>query len=213
LSLWKKVSKNTWPRHPLPKRSEELSPRQYKNLRKLIILWFKTLLHHRIKMVMYFSLLTSLSVNAFFYQRFITIKNEEKATIDKVYNLYNLDTIYGYEQTSIPLKQRIHMVYDGYIKDHASPDYSYYKDDRVTLAAGWHTHCFFQLRRITSLQARVKDIENVIYSINNDGDFQDGELDKMIRDKKFEDVLSEMSNYYARFITQEDYKSIVETVD
>jgi hypothetical protein len=165
-------------------------------------------------MMVYFLLLVFFGLNAYLLIQNIAIKNEQKQIINKAYSLYNLDSVYGYEQSSTPLYQRINYLYEGYLKEKAQPDYTYYEADRATLKNDWKGHCTSQLRRVIDIQSRVRDIENSISTLTDASPTDmNPKLEDLIRNKRYDDSLSEMSNYYSHFLPQKDFDFIMHTTD
>ena len=122
--------------------------------------------------------------------------------------------MYGYTTSNTPLYQRIQYLYEGYLKEKSQPDYTYYEADRITLKKDWRKHCDAQLRRVINIQSRVRDVENAI-SFLTDVSEEDANprMEDLIREKRYDDVLSEMSNYYSHFLPQRDYDYITITAD
>lgn len=107
------------------------------------------------------------------------------------------------------LKQRVDRLYREYLTDKQSPDYTYYVKSTNRVDKWWADSCVSKLRKIVSIRTRIRDIEQCINIVTGDPNV----LADTVREKRYEEILSDMSNYYSRFVSVESYKYILTTMD
>ena len=129
--------------------------------------------------------------------------------IDKVYDLNNYES---YADPSSTLGLRFKKLYDNYLKDKTKPKRTFYNSQQE-LDAYWQRACINNIRKIHNLLARIEDIERSL-SIISDGRSDDLKYFELLAERsQHKEKLSEMSNFYAKFITNYTYDTIVKTID
>ena len=139
----------------------------------------------------------------------IIVKSNEdtqKETVDKIYNLSNYKSVSKFSATAQDRFNRLVKAYEEAIKAPRETKY-----DGSIVKKDWGIHCKDRVRRIINLQSRVYDLERVLENIFNDVDST--HLMDAIREKGYEEKLSEMSNYYAGFLDEYSYNLIVQSAD
>ncbi len=161
-------------------------------------------------------LIFSLIVNVgFLYVRYdsapeiVLAKNESvTAFVQRVYDFNNYKSS-AYEQKT--LQQRFDRLYSEYLKDKINPKESFYHNGVVD--SDWSRKCFNNIKRITVITAKLDILENVINaSVINDEKAKQ-EFDLLVEKKAYRDKLLDMSNFYAQFLTEEQYNYAQSTID
>lgn len=186
-----------------------LTERQYKTLRRLIFLWFAVLVRRRYKIFQNVLLIMSLAINGiYFFIKQTPVINIIERNIDfkTALDLSKYNSITNINQT---LKKRYDKLHSRYLDDKSTPDSSHYNKNRL-VNQEWASHCKLQLRRIISIKSRVKMIENLLQTSYPD---KEDQIYTAIQEAHYDEVLADMSNYYARFVSSYEYDYIVKTFD
>jgi len=131
-------------------------------------------------------------------------------TVTAVYDLRK------YESTSYPnqnLEVRFNRIYEQYLKDKQSPVDDYYTDGKVD--EYWYKKCMSNLKRIVVLSAKIQIIETTLNNVIDASEAADvkKELDLLVETKGYHEKLLDMSNFYARFLSDESYAMVQQTLD
>lgn len=196
----------------MKKTNDALTEKQFKTLRRLLLIWFKVFVRRRYSILLNLLLGVSLALNIWFFipkdQKIqLPISIEKPIDLNSVLDLNNYPSVSNPSQT---LAKRFSRLYKNYLDDKSSPDYSHYIKNTRTINSDWSTHCRSELRKIISIKARVKDLE-LILDLNYPD--RDQEIEVIIQEKRYGELLADMSNYYAKFISLGDYKYLVNTSD
>jgi hypothetical protein len=108
------------------------------------------------------------------------------------------------------MQQRYNILYKRFLEDKSKPDSSYYTKSKKIVDSEWRKYCFSQLRKVIYIKIRVRDLEILL---ENTYPNHVEELQKLIEQNHNEETLSDMSNYYARFLTMEEYQYLIKTMD
>jgi len=203
----------------IKKPEDHLTPRQYRSLRKLAILWLKTIAskkHPTIKNMLIFGLIVSnctflYLLNVLPSTHALEVQNVRKKYESRNISIYTLATLPSISKEKHSLENRFNIAYKKYVKDKSRPDYTYYnpKSSRKVLK-WWYNSCINQLRRILNMQSRIADLNKITFILNPN---KEHEINDIIRKKGYEETLADMSNYYSRFVPLETYKYLVRTTD
>lgn len=196
---------------PTKRYEREMTERQYKTLRKLVLLWFKMTVRRRYKITQNLILLASLIANTVFFYVYKTgshITIIERPIVFE--EALNLETYTSISYPNQNLQKRYNNLYKRYLEDKARPNSYYYTGDGKTIDKAWKTYCRTQLKKIIFIKARIRDIEQLLETTYPD---RTEKLQNIIEENKHEETLSDMSNYYARFLTAEEYNYIIKTMD
>ena len=203
----------------LEKEDEEFGEKQYKTLRKLVILWLKTIIHQKyriIKNILIVGLLISNSVfiyllNILPYNYAVQVEGIFDSHEAKSISIYSLNHLESISKEGDSLKDRFDVAYKKYIREKKKPDYAYYDTKNPKkIQKWWYNNCINQLRRILNMQSRLSDLSQTAMALNP---HKKKEINDIIREKGYEEALANMSNYYSRFIPLETYKYLLRTTD
>lgn len=202
------------------RKNEELSPKQYKNLRKLIILWFKTILHHRFKMVVNVLLISSLVFNGYIliqYEYLRLKKSIPAESIDAAFYQQHL-SLMSVTEPSQNLFDRCARLEKQYAEDKQQRDETYYEADGEKLKREWLFYCINRIRKIVNIENRLEQHSIALHYIN--GNQTNPPEHEMTPSEQAEQEtldaigrLNDMSNYYAKFLSNETYKTITLSTD
>lgn len=123
-----------------------------------------------------------------------------------IYDLKHMTSISYPDQT---LRDRFDKLYKDYLEDKQQSDYIHYEIDSRRVKKEWYNYCLLKLKKITGIKTRIKDTEECILLLNGSNE----EVMDQIRDKRYEESLADMSNYYSHFVSLDSYKYILQTVD
>lgn len=124
-------------------------------------------------------------------------------------SFYDLNNLRSASPDKNSLNQRFDILYRDYLIDKQQSEYSYYNKDTNTVNKEWADLCVSKLKKITIIQIRIDDTERCISSMTGDS----ASLSEKVKEKKYEERLSDMSNYYSKFISFDSYKRILNTMD
>jgi hypothetical protein len=130
-------------------------------------------------------------------------------SIDKVYDLAH------YDSTATPsesLDKRLDRLYVNYLKVKDNPKSTFYNKEQE-LDPDWERTCVNNLRKIHGIASKLEVIENSI-SILCDGKEESTKyFELLVENKQYHDRLEEMSNFYAKFISNYMYDKIIKSID
>lgn len=131
-------------------------------------------------------------------------------TLQDVYDFSKFDSVAYQDQK---LSARFNRLYHQYVKDKAYSNDSYYTDGVVD--ASWNRQCQNNLRRIMVLSGDLQIIETTINIIIEKSDAPDAKknFDILVESKGYHEKLADMSNFYARFVPEEFYTRIQQSLD
>lgn len=139
----------------------------------------------------------------------IVVKSDtDPSLVVKVYDLTKYKSS-SYEKKN--LQERLDRLYNEYLKDKANPKESYYIDGNVD--PYWVIKCAKNIKRITVIMAKIDMLESVLNFVVDNQEKMKQELDVMIEKKAYRDKLLDMSNFYAQFLTEEQYQYAQTTID
>jgi hypothetical protein len=193
------------------KKERELTEREFKTLRKLLLLWFRLAVRRKYPIMLNIILFASVFTNVYFLfdrpEKQVAVVMEKPVNFGNVLDLSNYPSVSRNSQT---LSRRFSILYKAYLNDKSTPDFSHNINNTRQIKKEWVSYCKIQLKKVISIKARVRDLELVL--INNYPDKID-DIELIIQDKKYEEHLADMSNYYAKFISEEEYRSITNSMD
>lgn len=154
-------------------------------------------------------LIISFSANAYFFLRpnssQLYLEHKTSDALD-LYDLNQFYSVYNYDTT---IKRRFDNLYKTYMKDKESPDESYYSKGDGKIDPWWQHNCLSNLKKIVVMRTRIRDIEHCIIIFTE----KESAVADMIKEKRYEELLADMSNYYSRFVSVESYNSILHSMD
>jgi hypothetical protein len=142
----------------------------------------------------------------------MTLNNKNILIINKPIDMMQALDLSNYSSVSYKsqnLLQRYNKLYKEYLSDKEKPDSYHYKKSDAD-AKDWKRYCNVKLRKIINIKTRLVDIEHLLEK-NYPSQFDD--IQKIIQDTKHEESLSDMSNYYARFVSSEAYDYLLQSSD
>lgn len=162
--------------------------------------------------LLFFSLVVNVG---FLYVRYDStpevVPEKKESNSSFIQRVYDLDKYKSSAYESKNLQQRFDRLYNEYLKDKTNSKESFYRNGVVD--SDWSRKCFNTIKRITVITAKVDTLETVInYAIAND-DKAKQEFDLLIEKKAYHDRLLDMSNFYAQFLTEEQYNYAQSTID
>jgi len=191
----------------------EMTTGQYKTLRHLAILWFKVALHHKFRIIKNILFYISIVV-AFYYwttAHGLFLKIEElsaqktKSSIVEIENVYNVSNYESVISSHKTMEEGFKLLQNRLMKDRSISDDKKYSENGVILKE-WRLHCYGQLRKIIFLKTRLSDIERTILYLN----YNKTDLIYDIYEKRgYDEALSDLSNYYSKFLTEGQYSYII----
>ncbi len=105
-----------------------------------------------------------------------------------------------------------------YELDRLQPDYSHYESDREKLKREWLLYCIAKVRKIKNIEARLDQHAVALIFINGEkSSTHEGDVTPI--EKSLEQTyaliseLDDISNYYAKFLSNETYRSILQGTD
>jgi hypothetical protein len=187
-----------------------MSERQYRTLRKLFVLWLRIFIFKKHAVIKNIILIISFCLNGYFIASFIIPKNaivpnDGFPTIREYYSLDGVRSITG-STSALQIYKKLKKCYD---EDLKLPNYARYTKTRE-IDPEWRRNCIRSLRKVIILKMRVDDLEKAIIILNPE--YQE-RSEALFSDKKYSENLSDMSNYYAGFLTQEDYDAIIRSFE
>jgi hypothetical protein len=190
-----------------------MNPHLQKEKRNAFILKIKRLRTYR-KAIIIFSVM----LNVFLLSKITNSKVEriiereyyfDQDSVDKVYNLNNYAS---YADQSSDLGLRFKKIYTAYLKDKDKPKSSFY-DTKQQLDNYWERNCINTLRKIHNINSRIEDLETAISIICDGRKDTQKYFDLLVEKQQYKDQLAEMSNFYAKFISNYTYDTITKTID
>jgi len=191
----------------------EMTTKQYKTLRYLVALWLKVAIHHKFRIIKNIIFLISMIGFGYYYISATTAKDELEeikqtktlnviTAIENVYNVNNYASVASEGKTATFVLKNLE---NQYLKDRTIPDDKKYSKQGV-INKPWRLHCYAQLRKIIFLKARIEDIERTILYLN----YNKTDLIYDIYAKAgYDEILSDLSNYYSRFLTEGQYSYVL----
>jgi hypothetical protein len=192
------------------KNDNNLTERQYRTLRKLIFLWFAVIVRRRYHILQNIVLILSLSLNLFFIlKKDSPVVNiiERHIDMEAAFDLSKYPSISNPDQT---LKRRYERVYSVYIENKETPDSSHYTKNGNEVHNEWIAHCKTQLKKIILIKSRIRTIQKLLQNSYPD---KEDEIFDIVQNKRYDETLADMSNYYAKFLSSGEYDYIVKTFD
>lgn len=125
--------------------------------------------------------------------------------------LYDLNNYVSTSYETKKLKDRLDRLYKQYLKDKNLPREYYYVNGRVENY--WSKKCISNLRRIAVISAKVELIEEIINNLIKNDLKAKQEFDMIVERREYHEKLIDMSNFYARFVSDETYTSIQNSLD
>lgn len=192
---------------------DDMNPHLQKEKRQKFLKKIKRIRFYRKSIIIF-----SVMLNVFLLAKITNTKAERiiereyyfnQESIDKVYNLNNYTS---YADQSSDLGLRFKKLYDVYSKDKDKPKISFY-DDKQKIDAYWERNCINTLRKIHNINARVEDLESAISAICDGRKDTQKYFDLLVENRQYKEKLAEMSNFYAKFISNYTYDIIVKTLD
>ena len=131
-------------------------------------------------------------------------------TLQDAYDFSKYDSV-AYQNQK--LSTRFNRLYEQYLKDKSQPNDTSSTDGVVD--AGWNRQCQNNLRRIMVLSGDLQIIETTINSIIEKSDAPDAKnvFDVLVEAKGYHEKLADMSNFYAKFVSEEFYTRIQQSLD
>ena len=130
-------------------------------------------------------------------------------TIDKVYSINNYPS---YADPSSDLGLRFKKLYDSYSKDKDKPKSSFYSTGHE-LDEYWERTCVNNIRKIRNITSRIEDIEMAINIMSDSRQDTSKYFQLLVEKEQYKERLAEMSNFYAKFISNYTYDKITKTID
>lgn len=127
-------------------------------------------------------------------------------------------TLLSVADPSQNLFDRVAKIKKQYDYDKQKPDYDYYEPDHVTVKKDWFLYCLKQSRKITNITTRLEQQSLTLHFLNGERpvDEESGPTDAEKAEQDIVnvvDTLNDMSNYYAKFLSNEAYRSIMQLSD
>lgn len=141
-------------------------------------------------------------------------KEEEKLLLSqkKIDKIYHLGNYQSYADQSSNLDLRFNKLYKSYLKDKTKPKRSFY-NAKKELDGYWRIKCIHTLRKIHNIHSRIEDIEFVISEVAKIDPEVHESFKLLVKNKGYAEKLTEMSNFYAKFISNHTYDIIIKTID
>jgi hypothetical protein len=191
-----------------------MNKRQFNTLKRLFFLWLRVIAHDKYMLFKNLVFIFSIFLNFYFFYKLNdlsnlfkeTITNSKQSILSQVYDIKNYKSVAKENEN---LSQRFDKLYKRYLEDKMAPNYTKYKPGKK-IDASWERYCTNNLRRIVNIQSRIKDLEVCLYNLLP----EDREkINDIIITKRYEEVLSDMSNYYSQFLTTDKYDHTIQTSD
>lgn len=108
-----------------------------------------------------------------------------------------------------------------YELDILEADYTHWEIDKTRVKREWYAYCVNKIRKITNIESRMDQYSISLYYING-GSYEESRTDaheKTPSEKEYDLIIEKianintMENYYAKFISDETYKSIKQATD
>lgn len=191
------------------KHNVRMTESQYRTLRRLIFLWFKVAVRRKYSIfqngLLVFSIILNISFFFMIIQKKKPIQIVHTINIEKALDINNYPSISYSKQTVL---KRFNKIYKQYLSDIQDPDHIHIKDGIVD--EQWYRYCSDRVRRIINIKSRIRDIEILLETQYPE---KIDEIEDVVKKNRHEEILSEMSNYYARFIRAEAYEYILKSSD
>jgi hypothetical protein len=129
--------------------------------------------------------------------------------IDKAYNLHNYSSI---SDSSSDMQERVDKLFNKYVTDKVLPKSAFYEKNN-TVNAKWQTYCVNKVRRIYSIKTMVSVIDQTMTIMLAEKKDSLKYFELLQAKSAYDEKISEMSNFYAKFIANYTYDSIVKTID
>jgi hypothetical protein len=131
------------------------------------------------------------------------------ALIDKAYSLHNYPSM---TDSSSDVQERFDKLTKQYEKDKTLSKTSYYKKNG-DIDEDWERYCIKSVRRILSIKSRIETISTTLDLMLQEKQDYYKYYELLVYQKAYDEKLSEMSNFYAKFIANYTYDNIIKTID